>query len=996
MESFSSFDESACEPTSGKGWLKEQNRRLNEENERLKEQFDQAMAVTEQVEKLHADNSELSSQIRLLKNEKDDLAHRLEISQQAARDSNDRLTEYKRSSQTRVSSEQGRVEQEMNRVRRHFQDEANKWKGAYEEEKQARDEAAVAYSVIANRVECLVQSGERYFGTQLKGLDALVDALSQPRVVHEKRVSEPAPVSASDVKHVETLEKKLKQAKAKLRAASREQASNEERIGDAAKEAREMAVAFKREQDRLKGQIAALAEENKTIEEKYACEWERSQAELESTRADVARLKQERAKMLQTPVQAYVPASVQPVQMATQVEKEYRITQEKLMQTVAELRDEVSLTEKKRDEMVEKAKASELESQKLLTAIEKQKCEISSLTTIGKEARAEIDSLRAALSAKQQPEPVPQKPQKKDVEKKARLMKDLESQRDRVRTLTGECARKKVALDDALAKIKSLEDDVANVERRAQQSVDELREYKLCCESKRVPTVEDLLPADAFRCNEFAASLASQLNKIAINPSLQPASKIKNAYRAISQYYEGFVNDIQAQLASMMRESEGVKGLANELLVNASIALNDKAITLSDACSGAGEGFIQDIANLRARYDAALHQIDVLEGVVALFRNLFNPDEGDPITQITNVKQEADKQASAFAKKKQKYTQLRGVLLRLRNEFRKTAEEHDAECHEMKEKIYELEVCKGELGSLLKKFRAHNQQLEQDLSDERSANNEAAKATAEEHDGAVNELATEKARIQAQFRKDIDIAQRNYDNLDAQYQECEAEVTKLRKRAQTQDALLKRYEGEIENLRQVIDENEVQAQERLETEKEQLTDSMNGAIAELQAQCERHRELVQTMTASVATVENKLQGSTQNAQALHKEKQRLIYELDQLRKQFDRDRKLSESQMKAKLLAIDSQYNIKLADECSRADREQRSLCAYVADAFRSFFDPNLPIDPSSFKALVERIKEELARLTGGETAIRRMIGAQEGQTTQDAVACFVMECSEQ
>ena len=99
-----------------------------------------------------------------------------------------------------------------------------------------------------------------------------------------------------------------------------------------------------------------------------------------------------------------------------------------------------------------------------------------------------------------------------------------------------------------------------------------------------------------------------------------------------------------------------------------------------------------------------------------------------------------------------------------------------------------------------------------------------------------------------------------------------------------------------------------------------------------------------------------------------------------------------ETNLRTSKIAAESHYAMKLEEQRQKSEAEIRKMCANTADAFRDFFDANEQMSERSFRAILEKAHDELARLSKSDAAIRRIVKAAERQTTEDAVAQAVMK----
>lgn len=219
----------------------------------------------------------------------------------------------------------------------------------------------------------------------------------------------------------------------------------------------------------------------------------------------------------------------------------------------------------------------------------------------------------------------------------------------------------------------------------------------------------------------------------------------------------------------------------------------------------------------------------------------------------------------------------------------------------------------------------------------------------------------------------------------------EAEINKQKNIVNTLKSARKQRDLEYAELQNTLQEHDQAAAERLETERKNITASFESAVNELKEQCEKHRNDVQRMAVQVSETELKNSQLCQDMAQYRKDKRRMEIELNGVKGQLEREKKLMESQIRAQKVATESQYNAKLEEQRTKAEVEKRRLFALGADAFRSFFNPSEQIDERSFKAVLEKARNTISKLSQSDVAIRRMLGAGEQQTTQDAVAQLLM-----
>ena len=101
--------------------LQEEIASLTKQNNILRAQFEQAVALTEKMEDVHKENEQLKQQIRELNNQKQDLVRRLEISTLAQNEAAKKITEERQSMNAQRESDVAIIQKEMEKTKKSFQ-----------------------------------------------------------------------------------------------------------------------------------------------------------------------------------------------------------------------------------------------------------------------------------------------------------------------------------------------------------------------------------------------------------------------------------------------------------------------------------------------------------------------------------------------------------------------------------------------------------------------------------------------------------------------------------------------------------------------------------------------------------------------------------------------------------------------------------------------------------------------------------------------------------
>jgi predicted nuclease with TOPRIM domain len=111
-----------------------------------------------------------------------------------------------------------------------------------------------------------------------------------------------------------------------------------------------------------------------------------------------------------------------------------------------------------------------------------------------------------------------------------------------------------------------------------------------------------------------------------------------------------------------------------------------------------------------------------------------------------------------------------------------------------------------------------------------------------------------------------------------------------------------------------------------------------------------------------------------------------LMQLDQLR----RENSLAKAEAKNTVVAAESDFHDKLQKQKIALQADKRRIFAFVIDQFRQFFNPQSLLEEEACYAIIRRARDEIVRLTQSDQTVRRLIGAEPSQRTEDAVAQLI------
>lgn len=990
--------------------LKELNSELAKENALLRSQFEEAVEVTAQLQDLHTKNQELVTQIRNLQAEKDDLDHRLEISLATNKELTKRLNDEKKNRSQQNDTNINAMNNEIERVKEQSKAQLDSVLEELEKMKSVHEKDVLQQKTIVGRIDRTLQSSERYFQTKFSTIDDLIEFFEHPsqQSKNGQNAGDSVPKLVKPLgamnNNTEYLEKKVKHLKAKLRSAENDKTELQEELQRTQRESHTFKLNTQQQISDLQSQMNSLTEDYQANDKQKVQKIATLESQVESLKSDLSKARSQfdpnfisirssqASTASQQPSASNNPNLPKPLKKANKPEDIERI--QKLQGQVDDLNEKIKFQDKKKLDMEQKLREAENEIHAQKQQIEKMKTENNTLNSLNESSKAEIETLRSALHTKKEPFTIDQIPQPKQPANVIKYQRAIEEQKGKINSLTQQNDKLKKQVEKQEQDLLDFSEKLNHANATTRKINDEFAEYRSKVESKKPITADDILPAEAFRCPEFDSLLSSNIQKISGNQSLQPVTKIQTCFKAIASHFGKQLQDLQEAFNDTMKENQFLSSSFNKFIVDLSIALCDQPATVEDFFKGnGGQQLIEKVADFRVRFDDMKHQNDRFNEIVAYLEDSFGTagQNIDPIQQIADIKNQFTNQCDIIAQKSAKIKKMRHDLRDLVQSSDKNKLESSQRIEDLTNAVTKLESQLATLDKSAKSLKQENQNLQVDLADATRRANQNEEDFKEREKEVVNKLISEHST--------------KYNNLNAKYNNLSTQYSELVDEFNSQSEEIRNYEENIDNLKKTISNKEreindlhkdlknkdYQFDERLEDEKQQLSRTFQLAIDQLNEQCEKHRLDVEKMAKVVSDNEKSVAIIKSENLILKKEKLKTDQDMKSLSTKFDREKKLMETIFTSKRIQYETAVNQKLNDERTRFEAEKRKMCGFAIESFKMFFDANVVIDEKSYRHVIEVAHDELDKLTRMDASIRRIVGAREGQTTEDAVAQVIM-----
>lgn len=168
----------------------------------------------------------------------------------------------------------------------------------------------------------------------------------------------------------------------------------------------------------------------------------------------------------------------------------------------------------------------------------------------------------------------------------------------------------------------------------------------------------------------------------------------------------------------------------------------------------------------------------------------------------------------------------------------------------------------------------------------------------------------------------------------------------------------------------------------------------------LKNQAEDNDIAIKKLHDSLDKAQKKFDETVQEIVTLKNENEKLLHSTTANIESVERSKRLSEAQLKAKLLSLDANYSALIDAEKQKSEKEKRELIEYFLNSFRKFClnqvnnmnDYEEKIDEEYYKFYVSKIREEFEKHQKTDEAIRKLIKANNDDPLEDALTQFIIQ----
>jgi chromosome segregation ATPase len=503
---------------------------------------------------------------------------------------------------------------------------------------------------------------------------------------------------------------------------------------------------------------------------------------------------------------------------------------------------------------------------------------------------------------------------------------------------------------------------------------------------------DDILPVSAFRYSDFDPVLAQEVERVAANQLLQPATKLAQVFKVIVKFHKNQLKDAEARLKAASDDNEKTRATIGQFSVDLSLLISRNTVSYDEFFNhGGAQKIIQQVTQLMQELEEArrtAHEHSALaDHVTSLFGN-----SPDLFAQVGNLREQIDALEQQLKAKRKKNTELRNRVREACLSGAREIEQLTTENAQLQRTIQGLEKKVLDSNSTTRKLQKNLSAAKEQLKAAQLGASDSEQSRTREHQSIIERLQTERSEVETQLTDHISKLNQQIATAVDTIAAHEATISKLQKQVLEGKRVIAEKSEQLSDLEKSKKTEVDELVYRARTEKENLVQTYENTIADLTQQCTGHRKDIESVSRDLSESEARNQKARRLITALKRERLQLQAELESLTAKAQRDSEVWRAKTRHTELTAQSAVKQSVLDERARFENEKRRLLSLAAEEFRGFFNATDLLDERSYRQLLSRVKGEIRRLSDQDNAIRRLVGAAPQQSTDDAVAHLLVE----
>lgn len=542
---------------------------------------------------------------------------------------------------------------------------------------------------------------------------------------------------------------------------------------------------------------------------------------------------------------------------------------------------------------------------------------------------------------------------------------------DSVRKLSEINQALEVQISEHILVINNLQSQIQSYEEKVTQSNEPIDESRL-------------LPLAAWSCPTFPAELQNVVEDIAKNQTISSPTKLRQVLSAVAQWFVSRSKRIESELQEHKDESFFYTNLIdqfNNFMYKVFPELPSENYLQNEDLQQSMFSFVSDLRkSLREAQEAkSVIEHDVLEVLLQLDAGNFQ----EALEHISTLKANNEQYAASLVSCKKQIKQYKKQQDHITKTSTKEKDQLREETIELKEIIKGLE---SQIVDEKKQAEEEKQVLEVQI--ERKSNE--VRELKVKIESITQEYEKQNQNLSIRIREEKEAKQEIENNK----RELEETINQMKTALQTEAQHREKKREENAKLVMKVAQIKSECKARMKAEIEIIEARYKQHSEQQQREIMELKSLISKMTESKSTYEEKYQQSKVENDDLLLKVQTLEMRFSALQGDSEREKRLIESRTKAKILATETEFRNQLDIMKKKLLDAKRTLMGFVAEQFCSLFNAKDSLDEENFVVFIKNIRNKLSKLMDMEAKLRELLSLGPCQSIEDAVSTLLIKIS--
>ena len=501
------------------------------------------------------------------------------------------------------------------------------------------------------------------------------------------------------------------------------------------------------------------------------------------------------------------------------------------------------------------------------------------------------------------------------------------------------------------------------------------------CEEKTDPA--ELIPYATWSCQEFPEELNSVVLDIAKNRTLRMPTKIRNIMSVIARWYsareERITKEMNINSENIRKDAKEKESFYKSLSsLFSNLGIDSNTLLVSEESRNK---IIDIIKSQKSELSKTSRELIENKQKLSSILSLLQVDSPDEAKQyVDSLQQEitslSDRINATITETNNQKEEFKNREENLKKKLAKAKNTNESN----KEKIKCLVEATETLQRITQKQKREMKEIREDY--ERKINEFVI-----EYKAKVTEVDT----LNMQTLDLLNQERQKRRTVEAELAAAKEENTKLQKTTSLFNKNKDIKEKQLNQLQEEKQKVEKLYEEKLREEKEQIKVKYENMIKNQSDIIEEMKESDASLKEKISNLEgeNKNLIDTNNERAL--EIHKYMLQIQALKQELEREKKLNETQLKAQKGTIEAKMNAEYDALRLSYDEKKRQIYSLVCNHFSPLFDSTTQLDDSNFDIFIKNTSCKLKSLLQLENNLRSLLSLGPRQSIVDAVSVLLL-----